>query len=664
MSVIIDNIELDSANEEFFYASDFVNNTNKLLYITGKAGTGKTTFLKYLRKTTKKNIVVLAYTGVAAVNAGGETINSFFKINPSVYIPNDKRLRTNVNADDVDKSTIYNHFRYNKEKLAVIRGLELLVIDEVSMVRCDLLDVVDRLLRVFRGRINEPFGGVQVVLIGDPFQLPPIAKFDEWELLKPYYKSAFFFSSKVIEQNKPIYIEFKNIYRQKELEFIDLLNRIRINRVSDNELDLLNSKYNPTFLPNKNSNYITLATRKYQVNNTNLTKLAELPTELKLFEATLSGIFPINIIPTDKILQLKEGSQVMLIKNDRNRRYYNGQIAKIIKIEGDEIVLELSENEEKIILEKQEWNNIKYSWDEEEKKIKEEIIGKFIQYPIKLAWAITVNKSQGLTFKEVIADLGGAFDSGQVYVALSRCTSFSGLVLRSKIEKKDIITDAQVLEFAKNETPSTLIVKELNSGKADFYYKKVREEIKSLCFMEAYDNFVKAIKFRNDIETDLFKKYFITIANKLGSFKQKYFDTFNELQINKQEKNELQSVILGLEKEKIRQESEINVKDINYKFLFDENEKNKNQIEILKTHISALIEETARLDKIIFTNKQQLELLNEHLKFVTNEKLNAENTNKKYKLLIQEKENVIKLLNIEIERLSNIKWYQKLFGKK
>lgn len=664
MSVIIDNIELDSANEEFFYASDFVNNTNKLLYITGKAGTGKTTFLKYLRKTTKKNIVVLAYTGVAAVNAGGETINSFFKINPSVYIPNDKRLRTNVNADDVDKSTIYNHFRYNKEKLAVIRGLELLVIDEVSMVRCDLLDVVDRLLRVFRGRINEPFGGVQVVLIGDPFQLPPIAKFDEWELLKPYYKSAFFFSSKVIEQNKPIYIEFKNIYRQKELEFVDLLNRIRINRVSDNELDLLNSKYNPTFLPNKNSNYITLATRKYQVNNTNLTKLAELPTELKLFEATLSGIFPINIIPTDKILQLKEGSQVMLIKNDRNRRYYNGQIAKIIKIEGDEIVLELSDNEEKIILEKQEWHNIKYSWDEEEKKIKEEIIGKFIQYPIKLAWAITVNKSQGLTFKEVIADLGGAFDSGQVYVALSRCTSFSGLVLRSKIEKKDIITDVQVLEFAKNETPSTLIVKELNSGKADFYYKKVREEIKSLSFMEAYDNFIKAIKFRNDIETDLFKKYFITVANKLGSFKQKYFDTFNELQINKQEKNELQSVILGLEKEKIRQESEINVKDINYKFLFDENEKNKNQIEILKTHISALIEETARLDKIIFTNKQQLELLNEHLKFVTNEKLTAENTNKKYKLLIQEKENVIKLLNVEIERLSNIKWYQKLFGKK
>jgi energy-coupling factor transporter ATP-binding protein EcfA2 len=666
MGVIIDNIELDSTNEEFFYASDFVNKTNKLLYLTGKAGTGKTTFLKYLRETTKKNIVVLAYTGVAAVNAGGETINSFFKINPSVYIPNDKRLRTIADPDDVDRSTIYNHFSYNREKLAVIRGLELLVIDEVSMVRCDLLDVVDRLLRVFRGRINEPFGGVQVVLIGDTFQLPPIARFDEWELLKPYYKSTFFFSSKVIEQNKPIYIELKKIYRQKEQEFIDLLNRVRINQVSDDELNLLNSKYNPTFLPNNNSNYITLATHNNLVNDTNLKKLNELTTELKRFEASVIDIFPDNIMPTDRILQLKEGSQIMFIKNDRVKGYYSGQIAKIKKIEDNEIIVEFSDKDEIIekTVEKHEWKNIKYSWDEQEKRIKEEVIGRFIQYPIKLAWAITVHKSQGLTFEKVIADLGNAFDSGQVYVALSRCTSFNGLVLRSRIRRNAIITNPQVLEFANNETPSTLIVKELNTGKADFYYKKVRKEIQSLSFTEAYDNFVKAIKYRNDIETDLFKKYFITIANKLSSFKQKYFDTFNELQINQQENNELQNVISGLEKEKIRQESEINVKDINYRFLFDENGNNKNQIEILKTHISALIEETARLDKIIFTNKQQLELLNEHLKFVTNEKLNAENTNKKYKILIQEKENVIKLLNVEIERLSNIKWHQKLFGKK
>src|SRR5690554_4724416 len=285
MDTVIDNITLDETNVEFNYASDFVKHTDRLVYLTGKAGTGKTTFLKYLRETTTKNTVILAPTGVAAINAGGQTIHSFFQIKPSVYIPNDKRLRIRADIDDTDKSTIYDHFKYFKERLEIIRGMELLVIDEISMVRCDLLDVVDRLLRVFRRKENEPFGGVQVILIGDTFQLAPIAKPDEWNILKKFYSTEFFFGSKVIEQNKPLYIELKKIYRQNEQEFIDLLNRVRINNVSNKELEILNSKFNPTFSPENGSNYITLATHNSIVDSTNLTKITELKSELRVFQA-------------------------------------------------------------------------------------------------------------------------------------------------------------------------------------------------------------------------------------------------------------------------------------------------------------------------------------------------------------------------------------------
>jgi len=284
---------------------------------------------------------------------------------------------------------------------------------------------------------------------------------------------------------------------------------VRINQITQNELTILNSKLSPNFSPSANENYITLATHNRIVDSTNTAKLAELTTELKLFEATTTGVFPDNIMPTNRILELKEGSQIMFIKNDKQlRRYYNGTIAKIKSIIENKIVVVFS-GEKEITVEKETWNNIKYLWNEEKKKIEEETIGTFTQFPIKLAWAITVHKSQGLTFEKVIADLGAAFSSGQVYVALSRCTSFNGLVLKTRIDRNAIKTDAQVLNFAQNETPSTLIVQELNTGKADFYYKKSREAIKSNDFASAIDNFITAIKFRNDIETDVFKRYFI-----------------------------------------------------------------------------------------------------------------------------------------------------------
>ena len=642
MATIIDNIELDETNVEFNYASDFVKHTDRLVYLTGKAGTGKTTFLKYLRETTTKNTVILAPTGVAAINAGGQTIHSFFQIKPSVYVPNDKRLRTRGDLDNTDRSTIFDHFKYFKERLEIIKGLDLLIIDEISMVRCDLLDVVDRLLRVFRGRENEPFGGVQVILIGDTFQLPPIADFEQWNLLQPYYKSPFFFSSKVIEQNKPVYIELKKIYRQKEQEFIDLLNRVRVNQVTAHEFNLLNSKYNPAFTPNGNSNYITLATHNKFVDSTNLTKLAELTTELKLFEATVSGLFPDNIIPTDRILQLKEGAQIMFIKNDKAKRYYNGKIAKISKIEENKVVVEFSDGN-KITVEKQEWNNIKYTWNEQQKKIEEETIGTFTQFPIKLAWAITVHKSQGLTFEKVIADLGAAFTSGQVYVALSRCTTFSGLVLKTKIEQKAIKTDPQVLQFAQNETPSTLIVQELNSGKADFYYKKVREGIKTLAFLDAYNNFTKAIKFRNDIETDSFKKYFIFTASKLGSFKQKLTIALEEIETKSQENINLENKIVDLETEKKSQQAKINEQNKAIKLLLDKTKELEKQGEKLKSEISTLTIEKVNSEKTI----------QQHQKTIQGNKAT-----------ISKLETTIHTNEQEIERLRNLKWHQKLFGQK
>ncbi len=638
----VDGIILDNDNFEFNNAAEFVRHTDKLVYLTGKAGTGKTTFLKYIKQITNKNTIIIAPTGVAAINAGGVTIHSFFQIPLGPFVPNDSRLRTNAIGSE-NQETIYTTFRYKEDKRKIIENLELLIIDEISMVRADLLDVIDRILRVFRRNILMPFGGVQVILIGDTFQLPPIADNEQWDILSQFYKTPYFFSSKVIEQNTPIYIELKKIYRQNEQEFINLLNRIRVNQLSQEDFSTINSKYNPTFSGN-GSDYIILATHNKIVNETNLTKLNQLKTPLFTYEANVTGEFPDRHKPTDYFLKLKVGAQIMFIKNDtwRFKRYFNGKIGKIKELE-ENLITVVFDDESEVEVERSVWNNIQYTYNKKEKKIEEEIIGTFEQFPIRLAWAITVHKSQGLTFEKVIADLGRAFAPGQVYVALSRCTSFSGLQLKTKLNQYAIKTDPKVLEFAQNETPGTLITEQLNKGKADFYYKKAREQFGKGNIKSSFDFFKRGLKFRNDINTDNFEKFIVIQGTRLLSFRKK-------VNISLKEKTKLIEEITKV-KETIESYSQ-------------ENFKNMQKIESQNSSIELLLKKTREFEKETEQLKKELKRLENIIYESQKYSKRLENQLKKTKSDLAQKNRENQANKKEIERLQNLKWYDKLFGKK
>lgn len=424
-------------NTELNLALQLIEQTGNHLFLTGKAGTGKTTFLRNLRKASPKRMIVVAPTGVAAMNAGGVTIHSFFQLSFSPFIP----------ADTPGTAIPASQLRFSKEKINIIRSLDLLVIDEVSMVRADVLDAIDEVLRRYRDR-RKPFGGVQLLLIGDIQQLAPVAKEEEWNILRNYYKSSFFFDSRALRECTYFCIELTHIYRQTDNEFITLLNNIRDNQLDEETLHLLNTRYKPGFTPKPDEGYITLTTHNIQARQLNEKRLQELEGRLYRYEAEIADEFPEYLYPTDKQLELKRGAQIMFIKNDTSgeKRYYNGKIGKIVLINPTKIVV-ADEQGQEMVVEQEIWHHTKYTINQETKEITETIAGSFRQYPLKTAWAITIHKSQGLTFEHAIIDAGAAFSYGQVYVALSRCTSLEGLVLTSPIGRNALVGDRQIYDF-------------------------------------------------------------------------------------------------------------------------------------------------------------------------------------------------------------------------
>lgn len=461
----------DPENFAFQQAVSFVNHTAKSIFLTGKAGTGKTTFLRYIRQHSYKNMAVVAPTGVAAINAGGTTLHSLFQLPFGLYL-HDYELAWNENDSHIyNRSRLLGQLRYSQDRRQLLQELELLIIDEVSMLRADMLDAIDTILRSVR-RSSLPYGGVQVLFIGDLFQLPPVTKQQEMALLQRYYKSPFFFEAKAIQQAPPVLLELKKIYRQNDQGFIHLLNSIRDNCCSAAQLEALNKRYIPEFSPAEGETYITLTSHNHLADTINQRELSKLNGKEYTFEAAITGDFSSHSFPTDNRLILKEGAQIMFIKNDKGdeRRYYNGKIGAIhyISKDGTSIKVKFAQEDEPLEIEKEKWDNIRYSYDREEDKINEETLGTFSQYPIRLAWAVTIHKSQGLTFERAIIDAGKSFAPGQVYVALSRLTTINGLVLSSPISEASIKTDVYVLEFSRGLLEANRIAQVLQDEQRRF----------------------------------------------------------------------------------------------------------------------------------------------------------------------------------------------------
>ncbi len=414
-------------------AAKYVNSTDRHIFLTGKAGTGKTTFLKEIIHKTYKNAVVAAPTGIAAINAGGVTLHSLLQLPFGIFVPENIPI-----SDATDKvntpQTLFRNFRFNKSKRQLIQQMELLIIDEVSMLRADLLDCIDLVLRNLRRERNEPFGGLQILFIGDLLQLPPVVRDNDISLLEKYYKSPYFFNARALEANPPILVELQKVFRQSDDQFISVLNRLRNNEQTEPDIEFLNGYYVPDTDTKKYEGYIHLTTHNYKADSINETRLKNLPGKSMTYNAEIQGDFKEHLYPTNETLVLKEGAQVMFIKNDPTGegRFFNGKIGKVISLEEHHITVQF-ENGVEVYVDQYEWENKRYTLNKQSNEIEEKFLGKFIQYPIKLAWAVTVHKSQGLTFEKAILDLSGTFAPGQLYVALSRLTSLEGLVLSSKL---------------------------------------------------------------------------------------------------------------------------------------------------------------------------------------------------------------------------------------
>lgn len=455
------------------FVEQFVNQTNETIFLTGKAGTGKTTLLKKIVSSTYKNTVIVAPTGIAALNAGGVTIHSFFQLPFGGFIPDfnypfDEQVKLET------RSSIMRHFKMNATRKRLMINMELLIVDEVSMLRADLLDAMDWVLRNVR-KNNQPFGGVQVLFIGDLLQLPPVVKNNEWFHLSKFYAGIFFFHAKVIQEKKPIYVELEKVFRQENEDFVSLLNNVRTNSITQHDVDVLNKHVQPNFKPEEGEGYITLTTHNNSADSINQVALSNLKEKSKKYKAEVTGKFPEFLYPLDENLELKIGAQVMFVKNDISvdKDFYNGKMGKVEQLDADEIKIYFPDEKRSISVDKYEWNNIQYVLNDATGEVEEKVLGTYVQYPLKLAWAITVHKSQGLTFEKAVMDISKVFVAGQAYVALSRLRSLDGLVLLNSIQLKGISVNEDVKAFSKNKNETEKLGEVLNQASKHYLFNEL-----------------------------------------------------------------------------------------------------------------------------------------------------------------------------------------------